>query len=107
MSKVFSLFIILVCVNASLLNASESLERGAKLYTQCAGCHGDDGQNKAFNKASIIASMKPEEFIESMNFFRDSKFKTGSSTTAMAKIVKNLANQDIVDLAEYVHSLKK
>ena len=107
MSKVFSLFIVLVCVNASLLNASESLERGAKLYTQCAGCHGADGQNKAFGKSGIIAGQSAEDIIESLNFFKESDFKTHSSTTVMAKQVKNLSNQDIVDLAEYVHSLKK
>ncbi len=100
-------FLFLVCIFCTPLSASESLERGAKLYTQCAGCHGEDGQNRAFNKSVIIAGMSKEEFIESLNFFRDGKFKKGSSTTSMAKIVKNLANEDIIDLAEYVSSLKK
>lgn len=45
----FSFFFV-----TSLLYA-DGPSRGAVLFKQCAGCHGADGQNKAFGKSGIIA----------------------------------------------------
>lgn len=93
--------------STSLLNAADEPTRGAVLFKQCAGCHGADGQNKAFGKSGIIAGQSAEDIIESLNFFKESDFKTHSSTTVMAKQVKNLSNQDIIELAQFISKLKK
>lgn len=106
MTKPFFLFIsffILLCS----LNAADAPSRAATLFKQCSGCHGADGQNKAFGKSGIIAGQSAEDIIESLNFFKESDFKTHSSTTVMAKQVKNLSNQDIIDLANFISKLKK
>ena len=97
----FSFFFV-----TSLLYA-DGPSRGAVLFKQCAGCHGADGQNKAFGKSGIIAGQNAEDIIESLNFFKESDFKTHSSTTVMAKQVKSLSNQDIIDLANFISKLKK
>jgi len=99
----FISFFITVCS----LQAADQPSKAAMLFKQCAGCHGADGQNKAFGKSGIIAGQSAEDIIESLNFFKESDFKTHSSTTVMAKQVKNLSNQDIIDLANFISKLKK
>jgi len=102
---------LLICIGllfvSSHVNAAEEPSRAATLFKQCAGCHGADGHNKAFGKSGIIAGQSAEDLIESLTFFKESDFKTHSSTAVMAKQVKNLSNQDVIDLANFISKLKK
>lgn len=101
------LFCISLLFLGSFLHAAQDPNRAATLFKQCAGCHGADGQNKAFGKSGIIAGQSADDLIESLTFFKESDFKTHSSTTVMAKQVKNLTDQDIIDLANFISKLKK
>lgn len=80
---------------------------GEMLFKQCTGCHGIDGTNKAFGKSGIIAGQEASDLVESIKFYKESEFKTHSSTAVMAKQVKNISNKDIIDLASYISKLKK
>ena len=92
----------------SILSAADEPSRAATIFSkQCAGCHGADGQNKAFGKSGILAGQNAEDLIESLTFFKESDFKTHSSTTVMAKQVKNLSAQDLSELAAFISKLKK
>lgn len=89
-----------------LLNAAEELSKGALLFKQCAGCHGADGKNKAFGKSGIISGQSVEDLMESLAFFKESDFKTHSSTTVMAKQVKNLSHEDLLEVSHFISKLK-
>ncbi len=84
-----------------------SLERGAQLFKICAGCHGEDGRNKAFGKSGIIAGQSKEDLLESVKFYRDSDFKAHGTSFVMSKQVKNMSAQDINDVVSYISSLPK
>jgi len=93
-----------VLLLSSFLNAQGN---GEALFKQCAGCHGADGHNKAFGKSGIIAGQSVEELMESLKFYKDSEFKTHSTSLVMSKQVKNMNMQDIIDVATYISKLKK
>ena len=106
MPKILTFFVFLFCLNTSL-SASESLKRGEALYGQCAGCHGQRAENGAFEKSRPLVELKPEEFIEITNAYRENKTHAAGPETAMSKVIKSLTKQDITDLAEYIWSLRK
>ena len=99
--------LFLLVLSTSFLSANETASVGAILYKQCAGCHGSDGRNKAFGKSNIIAGQPAEDLIESLSFYKESEFKTHSSTTVMAKQVKNLSDKEIIELTQFISKLKK
>lgn len=80
---------------------------GETLFKQCAGCHGADGRNKAFGKSGIIAEQSVGDLIESLKFYKESEFKTHSTTLVMSKQVKNMNMQDLNEVATYVSKLSK
>jgi len=98
--------VLLLLLLSSLLQAAEQPSRGALLFKQCAGCHGADGKNKAFGKSGILAGQNVEDLMESLTFFKESDFKTHSSTTVMAKQVKNLSNEDLLEVSKFISTLK-
>jgi len=98
--------VLLLLLLSSLLQAAEQPSRGALLFKQCVGCHGADGKNKAFGKSGILAGQNVEDLMESLTFFKESDFKTHSSTTVMAKQVKNLSNEDLLEMSKFISTLK-
>jgi len=90
----------------SIMYAQEpSIDRGATLFKQCAGCHGADGHNKAFGKSGIIAGQSYEELFESIKFYRESEFQPHTTSFVMSKQVRNLSIQDLTDIITYVSKL--
>ncbi len=104
MKKIYAVLLSLLL--GSLLNAAEEPSKGFLLFKQCAGCHGADGKNKAFGKSGVIAGQSVEELMESLTFFKESDFTTHSSTTVMVKQVKNLSNQDLLEVSHFISKLK-
>ncbi len=104
--KKWPLLLLFVIVTASL-SAADAETLGASLYKQCSGCHGADGRNKAFGKSNIIAGQPAEDLIESLSFYKESEFKTHSSTTVMAKQVKSLSEKEVSEVAQFISKLKK
>lgn len=98
------LSLLSILLFSSFLQAQSS---GEALFKQCAGCHGTDGHNKAFGKSGVIAGQSVEMLMESLKFYKESDFKTHSTTLVMSKQVKNMNVQDLLDVATYVSKLKK
>ncbi len=98
--------VLLFLLLGSLLHAVEQPNRGAVLYKQCAGCHGPDGKNKAFGKSGIIAGQSVEDLKESLAFYKASDFKTLSSVSVMVKQVKNLSDEDLNEVSNFISKLK-
>lgn len=102
----FSLSTLLFLSSSSCAQEA-SLERGAQLFKQCAGCHGQDGHNKAFGKSGIIAGQSAEDLMESIKFYRESEFKAHGTSLVMSKQAKSMSMQDINDVAHYISKLPK
>lgn len=86
--------------------AVEDANRGETLFKQCAGCHGNDGKNKAFGKSGIIAGQNAQVLIESLKYYKETDFKAHGTSLVMSKQVKNMNIQDLTDIANYISKLK-
>lgn len=106
MVKRISISLLATLIFSSFLYAQEA-NRGEALFKQCAGCHGVDGRNKAFGKSGAIAAQSSEELMESLKFYKESEFKTHSTTLVMSKQVKNMSTQDLTEVARYISKLPK
>lgn len=104
-NQLTAFFVIFLLSTA--IYAEEASPNGEILFKQCAGCHGQDGKNRAFGKSGIIAGQDAKDLMESLKFYKESEFKTHSTTTVMAKQVKNINYKDLTELANYVSKLKK
>lgn len=102
-----TLFFMFLALLTSSYAEENKPTTGEMLFKQCAGCHGADGKNKAFGKSGILAGQEASDLVESIKFYKESEFKTHSSTAVMAKQVKNISDKDIIDLSSYISKLKK
>ncbi len=100
------IWISCLCLVASF-TALHAQNNGEILYRQCAGCHGIDGKNKAFGKSGVIAGQNVKDLIESIKFYRESEFKAHGTSLVMSKQTKNMSEQDINEVAQYISKLPK
>jgi len=81
-------------------------EKGKAAYAKCAECHGDDGKRKALNKSEVIAGQAVADLEKKI-----AEYKAGSRNVAgmgqlMQGQVKDLNDEDIKAVSEYISSLK-
>jgi len=86
---------------------SGNAQAGAKVFDRigCGGCHGEDAQTSALGVSRIIAQIDKVRDIENALYTMQSL--TSDRHEVMKGIASNLNSQDIVDVAQYVHSLKQ
>lgn len=87
-------------------NALADAANGEKLYSKCISCHGKDAMGKASQKAPMLAGQYDWYIVSQMKAIRD-KTRTAGQVGKMYPFVKNLSDQDIKDIAEYVSALDK
>lgn len=98
---------------SSLFLASSLFARGevstipSEIFKGCAKCHGKDGKNLAYGRSEELAGQEVEDLVESIEFFKDSKFGNQGVIIVMAKQVKHLNEEQIEDLAVYISKLGK
>lgn len=102
--RIFKISLCSLVMLCTFLNAGTN---GEILFKQCAGCHGQDGRNKAFGKSGIIAGQDAEVLVESLKYYRETEFKTHGTSLVMSKQVKNMNMQDLLDIVAYVSKLQK
>ncbi len=77
-----------------------------ELYKKCAGCHGEDGKHKAFNRSDIIGGRSFDFIFEKLKFFKEGDFPSQSTSRVMKKQLKDLNEEELKELAEYISNLK-
>ncbi len=97
--KAFFVFCLPLALVISLGLQSQAVEadvkNGAELYKKCAGCHGV--------KAKFAG--KPVEYLNTkMIHYRDGSFEQ-PKVKAMQKSFSGMSDQDITDLATFVHGM--
>ena len=74
-------------------------EKGRAKYQACRGCHGSDGRGQeGYPK---LAGQHSEYTVKQLNDFKDGS----RDNPAMNDVVKNLSNEDIKALGDYLGSL--
>ena len=95
-----TLFLILF-----LLSNIDAADTASHYKEICANCHGDDGMaNDAFMS---IALKSVSDIVKDLKGYRDSELDKYGMGIVMTGRVEKMSNEDILKMAEYVHSLKK
>lgn len=89
---------------ATLFATSLMASEGAALYKKCAACHGTLAQKKALAKSQVIANWSAEKIEKALKGYQDGTYG-GSLKVTMKGQVKNLSDEDIKSLAEYIDGL--
>ena len=87
---------------------SKALSRGATLGSQCAACHGAQGEGDAFRVVPALQG-QPAAYLKSqMALFKDDKRKLEDAEQEKTKkaMFKNLSAADFAALAAYYSTLK-
>lgn len=101
----FLLILISLVFTSSLYARGEVSTIPSEIFKGCAKCHGEDGKNPAFGRSEALAGQEVEDLVESIQFFKNSKFGEKGVIIVMAKQVKHLNDAQIEDLAEYISKL--
>lgn len=102
---------MIVLLLISLVFTSSMYARGkisttpSEIFKVCAKCHGKDGKNLAFGRSEPLSDQEVEDLVESINFFKNSKFGKRGVILVMSKQVSHLNQQQIKDLAIYISKL--
>lgn len=88
------------------LNGFSDAEKGSKLYSKCISCHGKEGLGKKSQKAPLIAGQYDWYLVSQITAIKN-EVRATKNAQKMYPHVKNLSDEDIADLAEYISSLPK
>lgn len=74
------------------------------LYKKCVACHGKDGKTVAPGSVGnvLIASLNKDQVIETLKGFRAQTLSKGGNSVIMYMQTKNLTDEDIEALADYI-----
>ena len=79
----------------AVLSASD----GAALFkTQCASCHGMNGEKKALNKSQVIKDFSQAQIVTALKGYQDGSYG-GAMKALMKSKVANLSDADIDAIA--------
>ena len=76
----------------------------AKKYN-CASCHGADFKSPIDPSYPKLAGQHAEYLVHALTAYKRGDGPNGRSSPIMGPQVKALSDQDVVDLAAYLHSL--
>ncbi|RDU69690.1 cytochrome C [Helicobacter cholecystus] len=84
--------------------ASMLFAEAPAVYKKCTTCHGVDGK-KVGVAPKPIAGLSKQQAIDLLTGYKNKTIKTPKANTMFIQ-VKNLSNEDINTLAEYIATLK-
>ena len=94
-------FIIAAVLNLSLLAAD-----GAVIYKKCSACHGEKADVKYANKVPALTSISKEDRIKALQSYKDGSNNNFGMGKVMQLHAKNLSDEDMAAVSEYIDSLK-
>ena len=99
--KIYHIATAVLALNLSLLAAD-----GAAIYKKCAACHGEKADVKYANKVTALASISKEERIKALQSYKDGSNNNFGMGKVMQLHAKNLSDEDMAAVSEYIDSLK-
>ncbi len=77
----------------------------ASLYAKCSGCHGPKADRKAMGKTEIISKWDAKKIEDALKGYRANKRNVYKLGTIMNAQAKNLSDEEIKALAEYISKM--
>ncbi|MCE3037361.1 c-type cytochrome [Helicobacter sp. faydin-H20] len=75
------------------------------VFTKCKMCHGPTGQKMAPGAKHIIAGQSKEKLLADLKGYKAGTADNGGNKNIMYAQMKNISDEDIEALAEYISSL--
>lgn len=99
--KIYHIATAVLALNLSLFAAD-----GAAIYKKCAACHGEKADIKYANKVPALASISKEERVKALQGYKDGSNDNFGMGKVMQLHAKNLSDEDMAAVSEYIDSLK-
>jgi len=94
-----------VTTKAKEVVAKATAPNPEKLYKKCSGCHGANAEKSALDKSQIIQGWDAAKVSQALHGYKDGSYG-GPMKGVMAGQAKNLSDEDISVLAEYISQMK-
>ena len=88
------------------LNLSLFAADGAQIYKKCSACHGKKAELKYANKVPALTSISKEDRIKALQGYKDGSNNNFGMGKVMQLHAKNLSDEDMATVSEYIDSLK-
>lgn len=86
--------------------ATSDIQKGQKLYNRdCASCHGERAEKSVRTRPGIV-NWDTEKIISELRSYQTRDYE-GQSRFVKEQMTQRYRKQDIVDIANYIHSLKE
>lgn len=99
--KIYHIATAVLALKLSLLAAD-----GAAIYKKCAACHGEKADVKYANKVPALASISKEDRIKALQGYKEGSNNAFGMGKVMQLHAKNLSDEDMAAVSEYIDSLK-
>lgn len=99
--KIYHIATAVLALNLSLFAAD-----GAAIYKKCAACHGEKADVKYANKVPTLTSISKEERVKALQGYKDGSNNNFGMGKVMQLHAKNLSDEDMAAVSEYIDSLK-
>ena len=99
--KIYRIATAVLALNLSLFATS-----GEAIYKKCSACHGEKAEAKYANKVPALTSISKEDRIKALQGYKDGSNNTFGMGKVMQLHAKNLSNEDMAAVSEYIDSLK-
>lgn len=87
-----------LCLAVAAVYAAPALSAdGKELYTKCQGCHGPDA-------SKLIKSKSEPDILKALHGYKDKTYG-GDRKAMMENIVKNMSDEDMKAVADYMSKL--
>lgn len=102
-----SMFSIFTVEEKKAITKTDRIAKGKAVYERaCARCHGADGMKKASNNSMAIADMNFEEMEDAIKGYRNGDYG-GNMKYSMIPYAELLTNEEMANIVDYLHSMKK
>ncbi|WP_104698025.1 MULTISPECIES: c-type cytochrome [unclassified Helicobacter] len=85
--------------------ASLCLADAPAVFKKCQACHGPTGQKLAPGSKATIAGLSKEKLLEDLKGYKAGTADNGGNKKIMYAQMKNVSDEDIEALAEYISQL--
>ena len=99
--KIYRIATAVLALNLSLFAAE-----GEAIYKKCAACHGEKADAKYANKVPALTSISKEDRIKALQGYKDGSNNNFGMGKVMQLHAKNLSDEDMAAVSEYIDSLK-
>lgn len=100
MKKIFlTMIIATMSINANV--------QGKKEYAKCAGCHGQQGEKRAFGKTLPLKGQTKQELEKKMGGYSQGILSMYGMGRMKRELMRGYSKKQISDMAEYISKIKK